>query len=134
LVEANPDSLAIDFLIKREAGFPDKVQIDRERIGQVVWNLLENSRVACDKYNGKITACIASIGDSDSFSVSILDNGSGISPENFNTIFQPFFTTKTKGTGLGLAICQRIIQAHHGSLVAENHANNGAKFTFSLPK
>ena len=51
-----------------------------------------------------------------------------------NHIFDPFFTRKkTMGMGVGLSICYGIIEDHKGTIVAENLADNGAKFTISLP-
>jgi signal transduction histidine kinase len=61
------------------------------------------------------------------------DTGPGIPPEARESIFVPFYTTKEKGTGLGLAISQRIIKAHHGSLIASAPPEGGAEFTVSLP-
>ena len=62
----------------------------------------------------------------------VRDRGNGI-PE-LSRIFNPFFTTKSKGHGLGLAICRRIIEAHNGTIQAENRAEGGAVFTIMLPR
>lgn len=73
--------------------------------------------------------------DNKQVSLSIRDNGGGISPENLKKIFDPFFTTKGigKGTGLGLSLCFKIMNEHGGKIWAENHAQGGAVFHFSLP-
>ncbi|MEI8197200.1 MAG: ATP-binding protein [Phycisphaerae bacterium] len=60
------------------------------------------------------------------------DNGPGIPAEAIEHIFNPFFTTKHKGTGLGLAIVHRIIEAHGGTITAENSPQAGARFTITL--
>jgi len=61
------------------------------------------------------------------------DNGSGIEPEILPRVFQPFVSTKETGTGLGLSICQRIIEAHGGTIEVRNRPNGGAEFICRLP-
>ena len=65
----------------------------------------------------------------------IKDNGCGISPENLNKIFSPFFTTKSvgKGTGLGLSICYGIIDNMHGTLEVSSEVGVGTTFSIHLP-
>jgi signal transduction histidine kinase len=57
----------------------------------------------------------------------------GISEENLQKLFKPFFTTKSKGTGLGLAICKRLVEAHGGSIIVESSVGKGSKFIITLP-
>ena len=63
----------------------------------------------------------------------ISDNGEGISPSDFQKLFQPYFSTKNRGTGLGLAIVQRIVSEHHGRIKAAANHPKGAKFIIELP-
>ena len=63
----------------------------------------------------------------------VLDNGPGLSLEDRNRIFEPFYSTKAKGTGLGLAIVKEIINAHGGKISIANRKNGGSCFTVSLP-
>ena len=111
--------------------------MDRLRIGQVFWNLLENARFATGESKGQVTGQVEVNIETDPSGkmvvVSVSDTGPGIRPEQLDSIFQPFFTTKTKGTGLGLAICQRIVESHGGSLSVENQSAGGARFTVTLP-
>ncbi len=67
--------------------------------------------------------------------VEISDTGSGIAPQHFDRIWDPFFTTKPtgQGTGLGLSITQRIVTRQGGSVRAENIEGGGARFTVELP-
>ena len=67
--------------------------------------------------------------------VTIRDSGRGIPPENLGKMFTPFFTTKAagEGTGLGLYVSKGIVEAHGGSIRAENHPEGGAVFTVELP-
>ena len=66
--------------------------------------------------------------------VSISDTGGGIPTEQFDEIFQPYFTTKNDGNGLGLLIVQRIVRAHGGEIMLENAAGKGLIFTIRLPR
>lgn len=65
--------------------------------------------------------------------VDIRDNGRGITNEQMEHIFTPFFTTKNRGTGLGLALCQKIVSDHRGFLKVESVPGEGTLFTVSLP-
>ncbi len=65
--------------------------------------------------------------------VEIADNGAGMSREQIEKIFTPFFTTKTKGTGLGLAICHKIVSEHRGMIKVESEPGKGTTFIVLLP-
>jgi signal transduction histidine kinase len=65
--------------------------------------------------------------------VSIEDTGTGISPPDFQRIFEPMFTTKARGMGMGLSICRSIIEAHKGRIWATAGAKGGSTFQFVLP-
>jgi signal transduction histidine kinase len=65
--------------------------------------------------------------------ITIADTGSGISEENLNKIFNPFFTTKEKGTGLGLSISLQIIEDHDGFIDVESAVGAGTTFKIALP-
>jgi signal transduction histidine kinase len=70
----------------------------------------------------------------DTLGCTIEDSGPGIKPEHLDHLFDSFFTTKDAGMGLGLAISRSIIEAHGGSIRADNHsAFGGARFSFTLP-
>ena len=71
---------------------------------------------------------------SENYYVVIEDSGAGISLENMNRIFNPFFTTKEKGSGLGLAIVKKIIDGHRGSIHIESVESKGTKVKISLPR
>ncbi len=66
--------------------------------------------------------------------VTVRDNGPGLAPEQRPSIFEPFYTTKTKGTGLGLAIARRIVEAHGGRITVGDGDGPGAEFVIILPK
>jgi len=64
--------------------------------------------------------------------VSVSDLGPGVTPERLAKRLEPFYTTKPNGMGLGLRISRTIIEAHGGQIWAENHADRGTKFRFTL--
>jgi two-component system nitrogen regulation sensor histidine kinase GlnL len=65
--------------------------------------------------------------------VEIRDNGPGISPEDLERIFSPFFSTKPQGTGLGLAIVRNVVDAHDGRIDASSAPGRGTAFKVTLP-
>lgn len=134
ICRANPSANAVVFTIECSEDFPKLIKADRRRFEQLVWNLLENARLACEGGRNdpkKIDVGLSTVMDHNDqpwHCVSVSDNGDGIDPKIFDSLFQPFFTTRTRGTGLGLAICQRIVDAHHGRLAARNNQQGGATF------
>lgn len=102
------------------------------RLNQVFMNLLMNAAQAIpDK--GEIT--IESKVVDDEIAISISDSGAGISKENMEKLFTPFFTTKPvgKGTGLGLSISFGIVKKHGGRITVASEPGKGATFTVHLP-
>jgi signal transduction histidine kinase len=109
------------------------VSCSPSQVNQVFLNLLTNAAQAIDHDDGAIEIRTESEGGF--VSVSILDNGKGIAPENLQKIFDPFFTTKPvgQGTGLGLSISFQIVQAHGGSIRVASEVGRGTRFVVSLP-
>ncbi|HXU95365.1 MAG TPA: ATP-binding protein [Candidatus Nitrosotalea sp.] len=107
------------------------IDADRDRISQVVYNLLHNAIKFTEM--GKIV--ISSKYTKDFVEVSVSDSGKGIDPQIVSILFSKFVTKSDKGTGLGLYICKGIIEAHGGRIWAENmpEEQHGAKFSFLLP-
>lgn len=113
--------------------FPPTVLLDFQRLKQVARNLLENAIAACDGIGSiEVSFDLAPYPDS-MIILSVDDSGKGIRKANWEKIFTPFFTTKTRGTGLGLAICQRIIEAHSGRISLQESNLGGAKFCMEIP-
>ncbi len=72
-------------------------------------------------------------GGSDTYVISITDNGPGIPPDNITKIFDPFFTTKPEGTGLGLSIVHKILEQHDATIDIKSRENKGASFILRFP-
>jgi diguanylate cyclase (GGDEF)-like protein len=109
---------------------PILVRVDRDRIVQVILNLIKN---AFEAMNTPGTVTITLSRSHEYATLTIRDTGVGIPEEYMNAIFQPFFTSKEKGTGLGLSICQKIIQDHDGTIDVWSEQNQGTMFTINLP-
>ena len=107
---------------------------DVVQLKEVFSNILSNAGEAMPK-GGKVTVASKFNGGGKTIEVSIHDTGHGISPENLNKIFMPFFTTKKigQGTGLGLAIAYGIVKMHRGSIEVESKENEGTTFIVKLP-
>ncbi len=106
---------------------------ESDALSQVFLNLLLNAIEFTPA--GPTIQIISGMQDEITLFVKIADQGFGISPQNLNKIFQPFFTTKPagSGTGLGLPISQRIVKAHGGWIEVESQLNKGTTFTVYLP-
>ncbi len=112
---------------------PCYVRADRDRIEQVVINLLDNA-IKFTGEGGKIT--LYSRIREETAEITVQDNGTGVAPEDRDKIFDRFFTadrahTSGKGTGLGLSICKRIMDMHGQSLCLLD-TMEGAAFRFTL--
>ena len=86
----------------------------------------------CPKDGGTIKIDVEE--EKDRYLVGIADTGTGISEQNLNKIFNPFFSTKDKGSGLGLPIVKNIIEAHRGKLRIKSNVDVGTEVLIILPK
>jgi PAS domain S-box-containing protein len=109
--------------------------IDDEQLRRVFVNLIENATEAFDAAQPDKRIVVKTFHDAarDLIVAEVSDNGNGISPADFQKLFQPYFSTKGRGTGLGLAIVQRIVSEHRGKICAVNNPAKGAKFIVELP-
>lgn len=103
------------------------------RLVQVILNLLLNSIQAIEHDHGKIEITTKLSEDENQVRIEIHDNGKGISQDNINRIFEPYFTTKADGTGLGLGIINNIIHDIGGKVSVSSEVNIGTKFIIFLP-
>lgn len=105
------------------------IYIEPFLIKQVLLNIILNACEAVD-CSGNINIKLERINED--VSICIKDNGKGISRENMDKIFIPFFTTKHEGVGLGLAICRDIIEKHNGTINALSTPGEGTEFIIIL--
>lgn len=106
------------------------LRIDRDQIKQAFFNVIRNALQAMAQ-GGLLRIAIREVGRH--LCVAFRDNGSGIAPEDFTRIFEPYYTTKKSGSGLGLMIVQRIIQDHGGRIDVHSEPGLGTTFSVFLP-
>ncbi|MEX0862385.1 sensor histidine kinase [Nitrosopumilus sp.] len=111
---------------------------DPERISQVITNLMKNSIIAIKPNPGKIEITVEDLPTE--IKISVKDNGVGIAIDKQANLFKKFYqvdatlTREKGGSGLGLAICKGIINNHYGRIWVESVQNQGATFSFTIPK
>jgi C4-dicarboxylate-specific signal transduction histidine kinase len=108
---------------------------DRVQLQQVILNISINAIQAMGDFTGGNRELHVSteLTEPESVSVAVQDTGPGLSAENLEQLFRPFYTTKPNGMGMGLSICRSIIEDHGGRLWATRHDPHGALFQFTIP-
>ena len=128
---------AVDFRLEEAAESFPPIKADRDRVHQVLINLLSNSFKYTD--SGLVVLSARTVDGNVEFSVS--DTGRGISEQDVEKVFEIFYqvhdenkrSSKTYGTGLGLAISRQIATHYGGKLMVESAVGKGSCFTFTLP-
>ena len=110
-----------------------EIYCNPNEITQVFVNIIMNAAQAMPSSGGRIR--ISTHDDGTFLKIRIEDNGTGMTPQVMENIFQPFFTTKPvgKGTGLGLAISFGIVERHGGTINVESTPGKGSTFCIQLP-
>ncbi|HNB70303.1 MAG TPA: ATP-binding protein [Acidobacteriota bacterium] len=119
------------------------LNIDREQFKRTLVNLIDNARHAIeaaadrsgnyDSGEKRITLATEYRPDQDLVRLSVSDTGQGISADDRERLFQPYFSTRKRGTGLGLAIVSHIVTDHNGRILVEENQPHGARFIIELP-
>jgi len=104
--------------------------VDPIKVKQAFLNVIRNGIEAIGE-SGEMS--IASRLAGDQIEIIVSDNGQGMTPEEQEQLFTPFFTTKATGTGLGLAYAQQVILEHNGEIRCESQEGHGTTFTIALP-
>ena len=125
-----------------------KIMADASQLHQIVMNLCTNAFHAMEEGGGVLSVALQQVRLTEADLVNdnqhepgdyvrliVRDTGKGISPENVDRIFEPYFTTKTqdKGTGLGLALVQGIVHRHNGMVSLKSTEGEGTEFTVFFP-
>ena len=121
----NSDDVTVDKVYRG----PAPMNVDPQKMYQVLWNLLINAGEAAQPSGRIRVEIVARKGQ-----IIIEDSGPGIAEEDRDKLFEPFFTTKGKGTGLGLANVYANVEAHGGHIFVEPSNLGGARFTIGLIK
>ena len=110
------------------------VRMEAELMAHVITNLLSNAAQASAA--GSVVTVktrLADTADGRKAEIAVIDRGSGIDPKHLESIFNPFFTTKSEGVGLGLAIVSKIVGEHNGQITVESTPGEGSVFRVYLP-
>ncbi len=107
------------------------LELDRDQMKQAFYNVIKNA-VQAMKSGGILR--ITSVAEPDGVAITFTDTGGGISQENLNKVFEPYFTTKSSGSGLGLLIVRRIVRAHGGEIELQSNEGQGLAFIIRLPR
>ncbi|MFT5728543.1 MAG: two-component system sensor histidine kinase HydH [Desulforhopalus sp.] len=114
-----------------EDGLPN-VLIDKDKLSQVLLNILLNALQAMEDTEGQRILTVKLHGENDWVLLSIADTGCGIASQNLKKIFDPYFTTKNNGTGLGLALSLKIVEEHGGKLLVSSVVGEKTAFQLKL--
>lgn len=131
------DQRNISLVLEVGAASPVEVYGDKERLRQVMENLIDNA-IKYSEPNDTITVRFKDL--KDRVEICIEDTGIGIAPQHLPRIFERFYrvdkdrSREVGGTGLGLAIVKHIVEAHQSTITVESEIGTGTKFTFSVMK
>ncbi len=109
------------------------VNLDREQFQRVVVNLVDNAAEAMQDSLVKELHILTQPGAAETVELVIADSGCGVSPDDKEKLFLPYFSTKNRGTGLGLAIVSHIVAEHNAIIRVEDNQPLGARFTVEIP-
>ena len=110
-----------------------KMMIDREQFKRVIVNLIDNAAEAMRQSEVRRLGIRTHLAAPDTVELSISDTGHGISPEDRERMFLPYFSTKNRGTGLGLAIVHHILAEHGAQIRVVDNTPAGARFVVEIP-
>ena len=111
---------------------PPPALLDPGQMKRALVNLIDNA-ISAMEGQGTITLRTRSIPGERLLRIEVADDGPGISVEDKDRLFVPYFSTKKRGTGLGLAIVNRIVSDHNGFIRVEDNRPRGTKFVIDLP-
>jgi PAS domain S-box-containing protein len=122
----------IDMRVQLAGDLPP-VNIDKDQFQRVVVNLVDNAAEAMQDSPLKRLLITTHAGAAETVELTISDTGCGVSAEEKEKLFLPYFSTKGRGTGLGLAIVNHILADHGAQIRVEDNQPTGARFTIEIP-
>jgi signal transduction histidine kinase len=122
----------IDVRVDLAPGLPP-VLVDPEQFKRVVVNLVDNAAEAMQDSPLRTLTVITRASGQETLELIVSDSGCGITPDEKEKLFLPYFSTKGRGTGLGLAIVSHILVEHGASIRVEDNRPCGARFTIEVP-
>jgi PAS domain S-box-containing protein len=130
------DFTSKNIVISYKESYDCIVPFTQGQLQRAMINLLLNAKDAVLNINHNATVTIETIKNQEYIEIKVSDNGIGISPENLERIFDPFYTTKsfTNNRGIGLPMTHRIIESHGGKIYVDSTLNNGTTVRIVLPK
>jgi two-component system sensor histidine kinase KdpD len=105
------------------------IEVDELQVGRVLTNLLENAHEWAPPGG---TIVVGASANQDALTAWVENDGPSIAPTDLDSVFETFWSRRAHGSGLGLAISKRVVEAHGGTIRAENR-RRGPRFTFTLP-
>lgn len=120
--------------VQIESNFPKEdiiIECEPNQLKQLFINLIKNS-IEASESDSKISISLGLI-ESDRLSITIQDQGCGISKERLQKIGEPFYSSKEKGTGLGLTVSYKIVQSHKGNIIFDSEIGQGTTVNITLP-
>ena len=131
LLEPELEARGIAVQLEIAGDFP-VMEADAGQFQQVFYNLLRNAFQAIGGKGGLIK--ISARANDFEATITIEDNGTGISPEHMGSLFEPYRTTKQSGSGLGLLIVRRVVREHGGEIEIQSEPGNGTRVLIHLPR
>lgn len=122
----------IDFHVRLGQDLP-LVNIDAEQFKRVIVNLVDNAAEAMQEAPVRHLVVSTQAISNETVELTVSDTGSGVSAEDREKLFLPYFSTKGRGTGLGLAIVNHILSEHHAQIRVEDNEPMGARFVVEIP-
>ncbi|WP_433749183.1 ATP-binding protein [Falsibacillus pallidus] len=129
IIRSEANLKTIEYYYEMEVS-PIEVLCSKDQIKQVIMNVSKNAFESMAE-GGTLTIKLY-IQNMTGY-IDIIDTGSGITDEDLERIFNPFFTSKDGGTGLGLAVCKRIVQSFNGRIEVSSELGKGTKVTIGFP-
>jgi two-component system nitrogen regulation sensor histidine kinase NtrY len=116
---------------------PIDAMIDAGQLSRALGNIVANA-IEASAEGGRVSVSVARAerdcpGGTPCVKIVVRDNGQGLTPEQREQVFEPYYTTKERGTGLGLAIAMKIINDHEGTIEVESEPGRGCAFAILLP-